>query len=250
MATKPASLPLALYTYAELLGLAVGFLPVMALASVRHRGDVTRRIPGRWMRRFGRTASRLTPVWDFSWQGTPPADIGHAAYVVVSNHESNADPFLLTLLPWDMRWVAKEAVFELPLLGLLMRASGDIELRRGDRGSIGAMYDACLATLRGGLSVMMFPEGTRSRDGALLPFKDGAFRLAIEAQVPVLMLALAGTRDCMRKGALGLGRARAKVRVLESIPTAGLTEADVPALREQARARIGAAARELRRELA
>ncbi|HEX7601244.1 MAG TPA: lysophospholipid acyltransferase family protein, partial [Polyangiaceae bacterium] len=105
------------------------------------------------------------------------------------------------------------------------------------------------ATLRGGMSVMMFPEGTRSRDGNLLPFKDGAFRLAIQAQVPVLMMALAGTRDCMPKGSGGLGHAKGKVCILEAIPTKGMTQADVPALRERVRDRIAAAVTELRVEM-
>ncbi len=70
-----ASVPLTLYTYAEFLGLAVGFLPIMTASAIRHRNDPTQRKPGRWMRRFGRTSSYLSPVWDFSWEGTPPEDI-------------------------------------------------------------------------------------------------------------------------------------------------------------------------------
>ncbi|CAN5375060.1 lysophospholipid acyltransferase family protein [soil metagenome] len=244
-----ASVPLTLYTYAEFLSLAVGFLPILAASSLRNRGDVTQRSPGRWMRRFGRTSSYLSPVWDFSWDGTPPSDIEKSAYVVVCNHESNADPFLISHLPWDMRWIAKEEIFKMPLLGWLMHASGDIKLKRGDKGSVGDMFDACLETLRAGMSVMMFPEGTRSKTGDLLPFKDGAFDLAIRAQVPVLPLALSGTRDCMRTGAMALGRARAKVRVLDPIPTKGLTKADLPALRDRARDVISANVKTLREEL-
>lgn len=244
-----ASVPLTLYTYAEFLTLAVGFLPVMAASSLRHRDDPTQRLPGRWMRRFGRTSSRLSPVWDFSWDGKPPADIHSRPYVVVCNHESNADPFLLSHLPWDMRWIAKEEIFKLPLLGLLMHAGGDIKLRRGDKGSVTEMFDACRETLANGMSIMMFPEGTRSKDGALLPFKDGAFDLAIDAHVPILPLALSGTRSCMRKGAMALGRARAKVRVLEPIETTGLGKADVGALRNRTRDAIAHAVEGLRREL-
>lgn len=244
-----ASVPLTLYTYAEFLGLAVGFLPIMTASAIRHRNDPTQRKPGRWMRRFGRTSSYLSPVWDFSWEGTPPEDIDRRAYVVVCNHESNADPFLISHLPWDMRWIAKEEIFKLPLLGLLMRAGGDIKLKRGDKGSVGEMFDACLETLAAGLSVMMFPEGTRSKDGNLLPFKDGAFDLAIRAKVPVLPLALTGTRDCMRKGALALGRAKAKVRILEPIATTGMTRDDVGTLRDRAREVIGKGVEELRAEM-
>jgi 1-acyl-sn-glycerol-3-phosphate acyltransferase len=87
---------------------------------------------------------------------------------------------------------------------------------------------------------MIFPEGTRSRDGRLQAFKDGAFLLAVEAQVPVLPVVVSGTRECRPKGSLWFGRARAVARVLEPIATAGLAPADVPRLREQVRARIAA----------
>jgi 1-acyl-sn-glycerol-3-phosphate acyltransferase len=232
---------LGLYTYLEFGVCVAGFLPVMGLVHRRHRDDPTQRIPGRWMRRFGRTTSRLTPLWKFSVEGAPPSDIHSRPYVVVSNHESTADPFLLAHLPWDMRWVAKEELFKMPVIGWLMRFGGDISLRRGKGESVRAMLQECLQTLRGGQSIMLFPEGTRSPDGKLLPFKDGAFQLAIEAQVPVLPIAVRGTRDCRPKGSKWFGKARAVARVLEPIPTAGMTLQDVPRLRDLARARIDAA---------
>lgn len=92
------------------------------------------------------------------------------------------------------------------------------------------------------MSIMLFPEGTRSPDGKLQAFKDGAFSLAIAAQVPVLPVALHGTRECRPKGSLWFGEATAVVRVLEPISTSGLTEADVPALRDRVRLRIEQAA--------
>ena len=188
-----------LYTYAEFAVCVTAFLPIMAVSSLRHRSDPTQRAPGRWMRRLGRTTSRLTPLWSFDIDGTPPADIGHAGYVVVANHESQADPFLLSWLPFDMRWVAKEELFKPPVIGWAMRWGGDIPLRRGQAESVRAMMDECARSLAAGISIMMFPEGTRSRDGELLPFKDGAFSLAIRAQVPVLPIALAGTREMRPK---------------------------------------------------
>ena len=97
------------------------------------------------------------------------------------------------------------------------------------------------ATLVAGLPVMLFPEGTRSRDGELRPFKDGAFRLAIETQVPVLPIAIEGTRDCRPKGSWWFGRARAKARILAPVPTHGLGAGDVASLRETVRGRIAAA---------
>ncbi len=229
------------YSYAEFFGTALAFLPAMGVSHLRHRHDPTQRLPGRWMRRFGRTTSRLTPVWQFSVDGTPPLDILENAYVVVANHESTADPFLLSWLPWDMRWIAKVELFRMPLIGALMRFGGDIPLERGVRESVERMLSECRRTLDAGMPIMMFPEGTRSPDGRLLPFKNGAFQLAIEAQVPVLPIALAGTRNCRPKGSKWFGRARAHARALEPIQTRGLGPGDVEKLRDQARRRIAEA---------
>jgi 1-acyl-sn-glycerol-3-phosphate acyltransferase len=228
---------------------ALVFLPVLGLVTLVTLRDPTRRIRGRWMRRFGKTTSSLTPLWRFRIEGPRPPDIDHRAYVVVSNHESTADPFLLSWLPWDMRWVAKESLFKLPFLGWLMRLGGDIPLRRGDRTSVGQMMTMSARTLAGGLSVMLFPEGTRSPDGQLGPFKDGAFQLAITAQAPILPVVIAGTRQCRPKGSLWFGQARAVARVLEPVPTIGLTIDDVARLRERVRARIADAIAPLRTHL-
>ncbi|WP_373047806.1 lysophospholipid acyltransferase family protein [Vulgatibacter sp.] len=238
---------LGIYTYAEFFLAALLFVPVLGLVALLHRGDPACRIRGRWMRRFGRFTSALTPLWRFSVRGEAPPGIREGrAFVVVANHESTADPFLLSWLPWDMRWVAKVELFRLPLIGLLMRAGGDIPLRRGSRESAEEMLEACRRTLAAGVPVMLFPEGTRSPDGNLLPFKDGAFRLALEAGVPILPVALAGTRNCRPKGSLWFGDARAVAQVLEPIPTEGR---ELAALREEARTRIGEAAARLRSEL-
>jgi 1-acyl-sn-glycerol-3-phosphate acyltransferase len=88
------------------------------------------------------------------------------------------------------------------------------------------------------VSVMVFPEGTRSTTADMRPFKDGAFRLAIEAQVPVLPLVVHGTRRALRKHDWRFGHADAEVRVLEPVPTEGLTVDDVGALRDRVRALI------------
>ena len=238
---------LGFYTYLEFFAIAVLLLPAFAIVALIHRStDPTMRARGRMMRFFGRFTSSVTPMWRFSVDGDAPADIATRGYVVISNHESTADPFLLTHLPFDMRFIAKEELFRLPLIGWLMRLSGDIPLRRGDGASVRAMLEACRTTLRHGLSVFIFPEGTRSPDGSLLPFKDGAFSLAIETGAPLLPLALAGTRSCRPKGSLWFGQARARVRVLQPIPTEGLTLADLPALKERARRMMEAALTDVR----
>ena len=229
------------YSYAEFGLCCLAFTPVMGVAKLLHRSDPTQRVPGRWMRRLGRLTTNLSPLWKFSVVGERPADIDRRAYVVVSNHESTADPFLLSFLPWDMRWVGKEELYKNPVVGHLFRWGGDIQLRRGDRASVIDMMRECRVTLAGGVSVMLFPEGTRSPDGRLLPFKPGAFDLAIAAGAPILPIAISGTRDCRPKGSNWFGKARASATILEPIETTGLTAADVPALAERVRGRISEA---------
>ena len=198
------------------------------------------------MRRLGKTASFLTPLWRFEIEGERPADIDHRPYVVVANHESQADPFLLSWLPWDMRWVAKEELFRQPLTGWAMRLGGDIPLRRGEGESVRSMMDECEHALAAGISVMMFPEGTRSSGGELLPFRDGAFRLAIRAGVPVLPIALAGTRQMRPKHSKWFGKAHACAKILAPIPSDGMTLDDTATLRERAREAIASALPDLR----
>ena len=134
-------------------------------------------------------------------------------------------------------------------MGWMMRMALDVPVRRGERESAVAALAECRDRLARRVSVMIFPEGTRSRTGDLLPFKDGAFQLAIEAKVPILPIAVAGTRNCMAKGSFAFQRAHAKARVLTPISTDGLTLADVTVLRDRTRETIDAARRALQAEL-
>jgi 1-acyl-sn-glycerol-3-phosphate acyltransferase len=186
--------------------------------------------------------------WHFEISGERVRD-PRRPYVAVSNHESYADIFLISHLPWEMKWLSKETIFKIPFMGWLMRMAGDIPIRRGKRDSVASALTACRDRLAKRVSVMIFPEGTRSPTAEMLPFKNGAFQLAIEAGVPILPIAVAGTRHAMAKGSFRFQRARARCHVLPPIDTAGLTLADVPALREQTRARIEAARRALAAEL-
>ena len=158
--------------------------------------------------------------------------------MVVANHQSTADPWLLSSLRWDMRWIAKASLFRAPVIGWLMRLGGDLEVVRGQGASVKAMLAEARATLARGMSLMIFPEGTRSPDGELGRFKDGAFELAIASGAPILPVVVDGTHHCRPKGSWWFGEADAVAKVLPPIATEGLTMADVPALREQVRATI------------
>ncbi len=233
------------WAYAEFGAVISAFLPIMAVSAWRHRGDPTQRAPGQWMRRVGRTATRLSMLWKFDIDGERPADIDTRGYVVIANHESQADPFLLSFLPWDMRWVAKESLFKQPLSGWALRLGGDIPLRRGEGESVRACLAECERAIRAGISVMMFPEGTRSTD-ALMPFKAGAFDLAIRTGAPILPVVLAGTRAMRPKHSRWFGQAHAGAKILAPISTTGMTSADLDTLRETARDAMAAALPDLR----
>ena len=119
--------------------------------------------------------------------------------------------------------------------------AGDIPVRRGDAGSGGEALGKARTYLARGMCVMVFPEGTRSASGKLLPFKSGAFRLAIEAGVPVLPVAVSGTRRGLPKGNPWVRPCRARARILEPVPVAGYALEDVTRLRDAVRERITAA---------
>jgi 1-acyl-sn-glycerol-3-phosphate acyltransferase len=217
-----------------------GFLYVGAVFVCTAPFDPGRYAAGRAFRQLAVVVTTLNPYWRFRTEGIRIRDPRHP-YVAVSNHESYADVFLISHLPWEMKWMAKTAIFKIPVMGWMMRMAGDIPVVRGDRDSGARALAACRDRLAKRVSVMIFPEGTRSPTDEMLPFKDGAFRLAIETGTPILPIAVAGTRNAMAKGSFAFGPARARCRVLEPIPTAGLTEADVPALRDQVRSVIEAA---------
>lgn len=222
----------------------IAFLVFLATAPF----DKGRYAAGRFLRLLGVLSVKLNPLWRFDVTGQLIRD-PRRPYVAVSNHESYADIFLISHLPWEMKWMSKETMFRIPGFGWMMRMAGDIEIRRGERTSVVQAMQEARDRLAKRVSVMMFPEGTRSRDGELLPFKDGAFRLAIEAQAPILPLVVAGTRDCMAKGTFRFQPARARVKVLPPIETTGMTMDDMAALRERTRGVIAEARHALLQEL-
>ncbi len=189
----------------------------------------------------------LTPLWTFSTSGELPANMRNP-YVVVSNHESFVDILLISHLPTEMKWMSKAEIMKIPLLGWMMRLVRDIRLDRNNTGSRSDALVQARQRLDSNVSVMIFPEGTRSKSGEMGDFHAGAFKLAIDAQVPVLPLAVYGTRDALRKNDWRLGYAKAEVRVLDPVPTEGMTVDDLDTLRSKVRSIIAAARDDLRRE--
>ena len=199
--------------------------------------DRGRYIPGRIFRKIGPAMATLNPLWHFRYSGTMPKD-PRRPFVVVSNHESFTDILLISHLPWEMKWLSKAELFRIPIMGWMMWLAGDIPVKRGFGPSALEAMDRCRQALGNRVSVMIFPEGTRSKTSELLPFKDGAFRLAIEAGVPILPLAVSGTATALRKHDWRFGRSDAEVRVLEPVETAGLSLNDIPELKARVRQTI------------
>ena len=137
-----------------------------------------------------------------------------------------------------MKWLAKAELFKVPVFGPLLRLAGDIPISRKEKDSIEVAMERCAQYLRNNVPVMIFPEGTRSKTIDMLPFKDGAFRLAIQEQADILPLGVAGTTTALSKGSWLLSYSRAFVVVGTPISTKGLTLEDLNDLKEKVRIEI------------
>ena len=155
-----------------------------------------------------------------------------------SNHSSMFDIWaLFATLPGSVRFVAKRELFKIPLLGAAMHAAGHIPIDRAARKKAFEAYDEAARTIqRGTSSIIVFPEGTRSRTGELLPFKNAPFGLAIAAQVPIVPVYVHHTFEILPKGAWRLRPRPIRLLVGAPIPTAGLAPDDRERLRDQVRA--------------
>jgi 1-acyl-sn-glycerol-3-phosphate acyltransferase len=160
-----------------------------------------------------------------------------ASYVFASNHLSYMDtPVILTHIPADFRFMAKDGLFKIPLLGTHLGQAGHIPVPREDpRAAVKTMTQAANIIRSRNISLLIFPEGGRSNDGALHPFKDGAAYIAIKAGVPVVPLAISGTREILAMHSATFHRGLVTLRIGEPISTEGLTLHDRKSVSEMAR---------------
>jgi 1-acyl-sn-glycerol-3-phosphate acyltransferase len=139
----------------------------------------------------------------------------------------------------QFKWVAKESLFKIPVLGWNMRLAKHIRLRRGDFSSIKNVYKEAIGWLRRGISVVFFPEGTRSDDLSIGEFQNGAFKLAIKEKVPILPILIQGTRDAIPKGSWRFTtKTSCLIKVLPPIDTSKYLSADYNRLSDFVRAQF------------
>jgi 1-acyl-sn-glycerol-3-phosphate acyltransferase len=177
----------------------------------------------------------VNPLWPVSIEGRGRIRAGET-YVMVANHLSLLDILVLFRLFRHFKWVSKIENFRIPFIGWNMYLNRYIQLRRGDRDSAARMMEACERTLAGGSSIMMFPEGTRSRTGALQPFRPGAFELALRTRSPLLPVLIEGTSHALpKRGFVLRGRHPIRITVLDPIPPEHFEGLSAKELAEQTR---------------
>lgn len=161
----------------------------------------------------------------------------HGSYVFIANHASYMDtPVVLAHIPVQFRFLAKKGLFQIPFLGTHLSTAGHIPVPREDpRASVKAMQRAAETIQERKISLLIFPEGGRSHDGVMRPFKEGGAYIAIRAGVPVVPVALIGTREMLPYGGGIVKSGRVTLRVLPPIDTAKLTLKDRSTLTEEVR---------------
>ena len=186
------------------------------------------------------------PLVLVGWERLPP-DVreGRQPVIFMSNHESQLDPpVLIGILPVPAVYIAKKEVKYLPFVGWAAWVAGVIFIDRGDRDrAIRSIHEAA-AEIRGGKNVVIFPEGTRSRTGEMLPFKKGGFALAMDAGVPIVPMATVGGREVLPPGSMRLRPGRYVVAVGDPVEASAHTDRD--SLMTEVRGRIEALLAEAR----
>ena len=161
------------------------------------------------------------------------------SYVFAANHQSQFDIFtILGHLPTQFRWLAKKELFRIPILGAAMKSAGYIPIDRNNRKEAFKSIDLAANRVREGTSVVIFPEGTRSLDGKLQPFKKGGFHLAIKSRRPIVPVSISGAFSILPKKGLRVRPQLVKVYVGEPVPTEGVTPQNRAWLISEIRRRI------------
>jgi len=221
------------------------WLPPMALVRMLDTDPEARRT-SRFFRALGRAIVRAQ-FPNLTIAGLDHVGAGQT-YLIVCNHQSFIDVPLVSFLPLDCKFLGKDMLFRIPVVGWMMRMSKDIPVSRRDTRSAARALMHCAKLMRSGCSVMVFPEGTRSLDGSLLPFSEAPFQVAVREGIQVLPLVLDGTGAYLPRNAFLFGsRCPIHLSVLPPVPVAGLTSRGAGELSQQVWNRMAQELERLRR---
>lgn len=191
----------------------------------------------------------IMPVWKIKTEGREKAVKGQT-YVILSNHQSILDILVVNCLRYRFKWISKAENTRVPVLGWYLRMAGYLTVDRSDRESKDKLIADAYDCLKNGNSIMIFPEGTRSPDREIKPFKRGAFQLAISANVPILPVVIDGTGDVLPKhGLIFGGFHRVSVKVLDPVFPETFPTKDPEELAVVFRDRLAAELSDLRRKM-
>lgn len=208
--------------------------PIVLINLFRSSGGPTYRIAVWWAWAIHKCMG-LT----FSVKGAEKVEPG-TSYIVTPNHQGNADILALFLtLPLRFRWVIKKELLRIPVFGWALGGTGAIALDRSNREKSVESLKAAKKKLLGGWSVLIYPEGTRSSDPHLQPFKKGAFMMAVQTGVPILPVTCNGAYHVLPRKTITFRPGHITVTIGDPIQTEGLTEEDVPELMERTRKEMG-----------
>lgn len=231
----------------------VGFLATLvaaptawALAALNPKSKTVDRVIRAWARTWLQAAGCRLEI-----RGAEHVDRSRS-HVVVANHLSNLDIMTcFAAIPLPIRYLAKKELFKIPILAQAMRAVGIVEVDRGGRATaIRSVNRQAAPVIERGHSLIIYPEGTRSRTGLLQTFKKGAFRMAIDADMPVLPVTIDGSWEAWEPHSPWVhGKRTITVIIDPAIETAGLTRDDVEDLRNRARAIVSENLRSLGRDV-
>jgi 1-acyl-sn-glycerol-3-phosphate acyltransferase len=161
------------------------------------------------------------------------------SYIYMANHQSNFDiPVLLGYLPVQFRWLAKSELFKIPVFGRAMLGAGYVKIDRFNQESAFESINEAARKMKDGVSVMIFPEGTRSKDGSIRPFKKGGFVMAVDSGVPIVPVVIRGTWPIMAKSSLRINHGKVEMTLAKPIDTIGYSRETKEDLMERVRTAI------------
>ncbi|GAB4232194.1 MAG: hypothetical protein OHK0028_07490 [Deltaproteobacteria bacterium] len=197
-----------------------------------------RRRKGKVFRWVSKTYARiLLPLFGITVETRGLSRIDRAAgYVFMSNHVSHADSLALARsIPHPLHWVFKKELSKIPVFGWVLLSLGQVMVdRKNALQSRAALSDAASA-LSGNHSILIYAEGTRSKDGKLQPLKKGGFHIALQAGLPIVPVRVSGSHAILPSGSLDVHPGHVIVELFDPIPTAGKSDADIPALMARVR---------------